>query len=82
MAFKTLVFPLSLSFGSVLSIFTIVFAFLEFTKILLMVVRPINFLFTIHIIVNLRQRSSTNRVLVIILQSKLIMLFLLGLDYK
>jgi hypothetical protein len=67
MAFKSLAFSLSLSFGSVLLILTVAFSFHEFTKILLMVVRPIDFCFTLHILVNLWQRSSTNRMLVMIL---------------
>jgi hypothetical protein len=66
MAFKSLAFSLSLSFGSGL-ILAVVFNFHEFTKILLMVVRPIDFCFTLHIVVKFWQRSSTNRTLVMIL---------------
>jgi hypothetical protein len=65
MALKSLVFPFT--FGSVLLTLAVAFAFYKFTQILLMVVRPINISFTLHIIVNLRQRSSTNLSLVMIL---------------
>jgi hypothetical protein len=50
--FKSLAFPFT--FGSVLLTLTVVFAFHEFTKILLMFVRPIKFSFTLHIEVNLQ----------------------------
>jgi hypothetical protein len=46
-------FAFPLIFGSILLIFAVVFALLEFTKFLLMVVRPITFFITLHIIVNL-----------------------------
>jgi hypothetical protein len=65
MTFKSIAFPFT--FGSILLTIAIAFVFHEFTKILLMVVRPINFSFTLHIEVNLRQRSSTNQSLVMIL---------------
>ena len=51
--YESLAFSLSLSFGYVLLILTVAFSFHEFTKILLMVVRPINFFFALHIVVNL-----------------------------
>jgi hypothetical protein len=75
MACKYLAFPLT--FGFVLLVFVIAFALLEFTGFLLMVVRPITSFNILHIIVNLWQGSRTNRTLVIISQSKLIMLFCL-----
>jgi hypothetical protein len=53
MACKCLAFAFPLIFGSILLIFAVVFALLEFTKFLLMVVRPITFFITLHIIVNL-----------------------------
>jgi hypothetical protein len=77
MACKCLALPFSLTFGSVLLVFAVVFALLEFTKLLLMVVRPITFFITLHIIVNLLQGSRANRALVMISQSKIIMLFYL-----
>jgi hypothetical protein len=46
-----LAFPLT--FGSVLHGLVVVIAFLEFTKFLLWVFRPITFFITLHIIVNL-----------------------------
>jgi hypothetical protein len=52
MACKIFIFPIPLTFDSVLHIFTIVFAFLEFTKLLLMVVRYITFFITLHIMIN------------------------------
>jgi hypothetical protein len=64
-AFKSLAFHFT--FGSILLTLAVAFSFHEFTKILLIVVRPIKFSFTLHIEVNLRQRSSTNRSLVMIL---------------
>jgi hypothetical protein len=67
MTFKSLAFHFSLTFGSSLI----------FTKKNLMVARAINFSFTLHIIVNLQQRSRSNRILMMISLSKLIMLFCL-----
>jgi hypothetical protein len=66
---------LPLTFGPVFLVLAIVFAFLGFTKFLVLGFRPITFVITFHIIVNLWQGSTTNRVLVMISQCKLIMLF-------
>jgi hypothetical protein len=77
MSFKSLALLLYLFFGSVLPIFGIVFSFLEFTKFLVMVVRLIKLVFTLHTILNLQQRSRTNRTLVLISQSEFIMLLCL-----
>jgi hypothetical protein len=43
-ACKCLAFPFPLTFGSVLHVFVIAFAFLEFTKFLVMIVGSITFL--------------------------------------
>jgi hypothetical protein len=71
-----LVFPRILSFGAT-PLVLIEFTLLYFTKILLMVIRPINLLFTLHVEVNLWKRSSTNWTLVMVFQCQLIMLFCL-----
>jgi hypothetical protein len=70
-------FPFPPTFGSVLHVLTIVFAFLEFTNFFVMVVGSITLFITLHIVVNLWQRSRTNKTLVMISQGKLIMLFCL-----
>jgi hypothetical protein len=77
MACKYLAFAFPLTFGSILHVFAIAFTFFEFTIFLLMVIRSITFSITLHIIVNHWQGSRTNKMLVIISQSKPIMLFYL-----
>jgi hypothetical protein len=66
-----------LTFGPVLHVPAIAFAFLEFTKFLLWVFRPITFFITLHKIVNLWHGSTTNRALVMISQCKFIIFFYL-----
>jgi hypothetical protein len=66
MACKSFAFPFSLTFGSVLLVFVVAFALLEFTKLLLMVVGFITSFITLHITVNIWQWSRTNRTLVMI----------------
>jgi hypothetical protein len=53
MTCKCLAFAFPLTFGSVLHVFAVAFTFLEFMKLLLMVVRPITSFITLHIMVNL-----------------------------
>jgi hypothetical protein len=53
MACKSFVFPFPLTFGSVLLVLVVAFAFLEFIKLLLIVVESITFFITLHTIVNL-----------------------------
>jgi hypothetical protein len=77
MSCKYLALAFSLTFGPVLHVLAVVFAFLKFTKFLLWVFRPITFFITLHIIVNLWQGSTMNRALVMITQCKVIMLFCL-----
>jgi hypothetical protein len=66
MGCKCLALVFSLTFGSVLHVLAVVFAFLEFTKFLLWGFRPITFFITLHITVNLWQGSTTNIALVMI----------------
>jgi hypothetical protein len=73
MACEYIAFAFPLTFDPVLHVLAVAFVFLEFTKFLVMVVGFI----TLHIVVNLRQGSRINRTLVMISQSKLIMLFCL-----
>jgi hypothetical protein len=75
MAYKYLAF--ALTFGYVLHVLAIAFVFFKFIKFLVMIVGSITLFITLHIIVNLWQGSRTNEMLVIISQSKLIMLFCL-----
>jgi hypothetical protein len=77
MACKCLAFAFLLTFGSVLHVLAVVFAFLEFTNFFVLVFRSITLFITLHIIVNLWQGSTTNRALMMISQYKLIMLFCL-----
>jgi hypothetical protein len=77
MACKCLAFAFVLTFGPILYVLAVVFVFLEFIKFLMLVFRPITFFITLHNIVSLWQGSTTNRVLVLISQYKLIMLFFL-----
>jgi hypothetical protein len=79
MAYKYLAFAFAfaLAFGSVLHVLAIAFVFLKFIKFLVMIVGSITLFITLHIIVNLWQGSRTNEILVMISQSKLIMLFCL-----
>jgi hypothetical protein len=77
MACKCLAFAFALTFGPILYVLAVVFVFLEFIKFLMLVFRPITFFITLHNIVSLWQGSTTNRVLVLISQYKLIMLFFL-----
>jgi hypothetical protein len=53
MARKCLALAFLLTFSSVLHVLAIAFAFLEFIKFLLWVLRPITFFITLHIMVNL-----------------------------
>jgi hypothetical protein len=82
MACECLAFAFPLTFGSILHVLAVAFAFLKFTKFLVMVVGSITLFISLHIVVNLRQGNRTNRTLVMISQCKLIMLFLLGGDHK
>jgi hypothetical protein len=79
MACKCLAFAFAfpLAFDPVLHVLAVAFALLEFTKFLVLVFRPITFFISLHIIVNLRQWCTTNRVLVMISQCNFIMLFYL-----
>jgi hypothetical protein len=77
MTYKCLVFAVSLTFGHVLYVLAVAFIFLKFTKFLVLLFRSITFFITLHIIVNLGQGSTTNKVLVMISQCKLIMFFCL-----
>jgi hypothetical protein len=71
------VFAFPLTFDPVLYVLVVAFDFLEFTKFLVMVFGSITYLITLHIMMNLWQGSRTNRMLVIISQSKFIMHFCL-----
>jgi hypothetical protein len=53
MACKYLAFAFSLTFAFVLHVFVVAFAFLEFTKFLVMIIRSIISFITLHIMVNL-----------------------------
>jgi hypothetical protein len=53
MACECLAFALHLTFGSVLHVLAVVFAFLEFTKFLVMVIGSITLFITPHLMVNL-----------------------------
>jgi hypothetical protein len=75
---KFLVFSRTLVFRFALLVLIISLAFLKFIKLLLMVVLTIHLFVTLCTVIDLRRRDRTNRTLVMISHSEIIMLFFLN----